>query len=132
MMTIDPRGPSRMEDGALAELRQAPGWMTSLPLTGLSTLGTISTRLRLHTIRQVSTIHAPNRTGTNGDLVLDSGSTLRSGNRHLKKAYLLCAMYTVLLARYCVGTILRFLVVYSVFGGPGYALLWMARASCTP
>lgn len=59
--------------------------VSNLPLAGLSNFGTIKTTgLQLHTIRQVSTINAPNLTGTNGDLVLDSGVTSRSNNGHLK------------------------------------------------
>lgn len=59
--------------------------VSNLPLAGLSNFGTIkATGLQLHTIRQVSTINAPNLTGTNGDLVLDSGVTSRSNNGHLK------------------------------------------------
>jgi len=59
--------------------------VSNLPLAGLSSFGTIKTTgLQLHTIRQVSTINAPNLTGTSGDLVLDSGVTSRSGNGHLK------------------------------------------------
>ena len=59
--------------------------VSNLPLAGLANFGTIKTTgLQLHTIRQVSTINAPNLTGTNGDLVLDSGVTSRSNNGHLK------------------------------------------------
>lgn len=59
--------------------------VSNLPLDGLANFGTIKTTgLQLHTIRQVSTINAPNLTGTNGDLVLDSGVTSRSNNGHLK------------------------------------------------
>lgn len=59
--------------------------VSNLPLAGLSNFGTIKTTgLQLHTIRQVSTINAANLTGTNGDLVLDSGVTSRSNNGHLK------------------------------------------------
>ena len=59
--------------------------VSNLPLAGLSNFGTIKTTgLQLHTIRQVSTINAPNLTGENGDLVLDSGVTSRSNNGHLK------------------------------------------------
>lgn len=59
--------------------------VSNLPLAGLSNFGTIKTTgLQLHTIRQVSTINAPNLTGTSGDLVLDSGVTSRSSNGHLK------------------------------------------------
>lgn len=62
-----------------------PTTVSNLPLAGLSNFGTIKTTgLQLHTIRQVSTINAPNLTGTNGDLVLDSGVTSRSNNGHLK------------------------------------------------
>lgn len=58
---------------------------SNLPLGGLSNFGTIKTTgLQLHTIRQVSTINAPNLTGENGDLILDSGVTSRSNNGHLK------------------------------------------------
>ena len=59
--------------------------VSNLPLAGLSNFGTIkATGLQLHTIRQVSTINAPNLTGSSGDLVLDSGVTTRSNNGHLK------------------------------------------------
>lgn len=59
--------------------------VSNIPLAGLSSFGTIkATGLQLHTIRQVSTINAPNLTGSNGDLVLDSGVTTRSNNGHLK------------------------------------------------
>lgn len=59
--------------------------VSNLPLDGLSNFGTIKTTgLQLHTIRQVSTINAPNLTGSSGDLVLDSGVTTRSNNGHLK------------------------------------------------
>ena len=58
---------------------------TSLPLASLSSLGTVkASGLQIHEIRQVSTIHAPNLTGQNGDLVLDSGSATRSGNGHVR------------------------------------------------
>uniref|UniRef100_A0A6C0IXF1 Uncharacterized protein n=1 Tax=viral metagenome TaxID=1070528 RepID=A0A6C0IXF1_9ZZZZ len=59
--------------------------VSNLPLAALSNFGTIKTTgMQIHTIRQVSTINAPNLTGTNGDLVLDSGVTSRSNNGHLK------------------------------------------------
>lgn len=59
--------------------------VTNLPIDGLSGFGTIKTTgLQLHTIRQVSTINAPNLTGSSGDLVLDTGAPFRSGNGHLK------------------------------------------------
>ena len=59
--------------------------VSNLPLDGLSNFGTIKTTgLQLHTIRQVSTINAPNLTGSSGDLVLDSGVPSRSNNGHLK------------------------------------------------
>tara|TARA_Y100001937_G_scaffold56875_1_gene78122 strand:+ start:6406 stop:8199 length:1794 start_codon:yes stop_codon:yes gene_type:complete len=59
--------------------------VSSLPLAGLENFGTIKTTgLQLHTIRQVSTINAPNLTGSNGDLILDSGVSTRSNNGHLK------------------------------------------------
>ena len=57
----------------------------NIPLDGLSNFGTIKTTgLQLHTIRQVSTINAPNLTGSSGDIVIDSGVISRSNNGHLK------------------------------------------------
>lgn len=59
--------------------------VSNVPLDGLSNFGTIKTTgLQLHTIRQVSKINAPNLTGTNGDLIIDSGVTSRSNNGKLK------------------------------------------------
>lgn len=59
--------------------------VSNIPLAGLSSFGTIkATGLQLHTIRQVSTINAPNLTGSNGDLVLDSGVITRANNGHFK------------------------------------------------
>jgi predicted acyltransferase (DUF342 family) len=59
--------------------------VSNIPLDGLSNFGTIKTTgLQLHTIRQVSTINAPNLTGSSGDIVIDSGVISRSNNGHLK------------------------------------------------
>jgi predicted acyltransferase (DUF342 family) len=54
-------------------------------LGGIAGFGTVkATGLQLHTIRQVSKINAPNLTGVDGDLVIDSGVTTRANNGHLK------------------------------------------------
>jgi predicted acyltransferase (DUF342 family) len=59
--------------------------VSNLPLAALSNLGTVkATGLQLHTIRQVSTINAPNLTGTEGDLILDSGVHTRGNNGRVK------------------------------------------------
>lgn len=65
--------------------------VTAVPLTDLAQLGTVRTAgLQLHTIRQVSTINAPNLTGLDdegrsfGDLILDSGDVTRVDNGHIR------------------------------------------------
>lgn len=59
--------------------------VTSVPLSGLNSFGTIKTTgVQAHTIRQISVINAPNLTGSDGDLVIDSGDTSRTNNGKLK------------------------------------------------
>jgi predicted acyltransferase (DUF342 family) len=59
--------------------------VTSVPITGLNSLGTIKTAgILARTIRQISVIHAPNLNGSDGDLVIDSGDTSRPDNGKLK------------------------------------------------
>lgn len=59
--------------------------VTSLPLAGLSSLGTLkAAAIQIHSIRQVATINAPDLIGTDGDLLIDTGSTSRSNNGHFK------------------------------------------------
>ena len=59
--------------------------VTSVPLSGLNSFGTIrTTGIQAHTIRQISTINAPNLTGSDGDLVIDSGDTSRTDNGKFK------------------------------------------------
>jgi len=59
--------------------------VTSVPLSGMNSFGTIKTTgVQAHTIRQISVINAPNLTGSDGDLVIDSGDTSRNDNGKLK------------------------------------------------
>ena len=59
--------------------------MSNVPLSVLDSFGTIKTMgVQAHTIRQISVINAPNLTGSDGDLVIDSGDTTRTDNGKLK------------------------------------------------
>jgi predicted acyltransferase (DUF342 family) len=58
---------------------------SAVPLSNIQGFGTMKTTgIEAHTIRQVTTINAPNLQGSDGDMIIDSGDTSRSDNGKLK------------------------------------------------